>query len=404
AEDMAVGNTAKRVILKNFLVNNFNVSPRRYFVALSNVHEIKLKTVSKSSSHVQTGRNYQILEGQSYLSPKFHFHTSTVDFKRDYYEILGVSRNASQKDIKKSYYQLAKKYHPDSHKSDKESAKKFQEVSEAYEVIGDDTKRKQYDQFGTTTDFGSASGPGATGYQDFQSTIDPEELFRKIFGDAGFKSSFSDFNFAESSYGFGQAEEVVMRLSFKEAARGVNKDIRLNVVDTCIKCQGSRCEIGTKAIPCPFCNGTGMETISTGPFVMRSTCRRCHGTRMHIKFPCLECSGKGSSVQRKNVTVSVPAGVEDGQTLRVPIGRKEVFVTLRVSGSDYFKRDGADVHTDIDVSLAQVVLGGTVRVQGIYEDHNVDVPAGTPSHARIRLRGKGLKRINSYGHGDHYVH
>ncbi|XP_076319570.1 dnaJ homolog l(2)tid, mitochondrial isoform X2 [Tachypleus tridentatus] len=332
------------------------------------------------------------------------FHTTSVSWRSDYYEVLGIARNASQKDIKKAYYQLAKKYHPDTNRGDPEAAKKFQEVSEAYEVLSDDNKRKQYDQFGTTTDFGSAGGPGATGFQGFQSTIDPEELFRKIFGDMGIKTGFSNFDFADSQFGFGQSQEIIMKLSFQQAARGVNKDVTVNIIDTCPKCNGSRCEPGTKAIRCPYCNGTGMETISTGPFVMRSTCRRCHGTRMHIKFPCNECEGKGSTVQKKTVTVPVPAGVEDGQTVRMQVGKRELFVTFRVQQSDYFRRDGADVHTDVMISLSQAVLGGTVRVQGIYEDITLKIPPGTSSHARLRVAGKGIKKMNSYGYGDHYIH
>ncbi|XP_022251474.1 protein tumorous imaginal discs, mitochondrial-like, partial [Limulus polyphemus] len=224
--------------------------------------------------------------------------------------------------------QLAKKYHPDTNKRDPEAAKKFQEVTNAYEVLSDDKKRKQYDQFGTTADFGSA---GTTGFHDFQSSIDPEELFRKIFGDLGMKTRFSDFDFGEPQFGFGNSQEVIMNLTFREASRGVNKDVIINVPDTCSKCNGSRCEPGTEAVKCPSCNGTGMETVSSGPFVMRTTCRSCHGTRMYIKFPCTNCEGKGTTIQRKTVTVPVPAGVEDGQTVRMQVGKKELFITFKVN-------------------------------------------------------------------------
>lgn len=184
--------------------------------------------------------------------------------------------------------------------------------------MGDDTKRKQFDTWGATAEqmgnMGGSSGGRTTGPQGFaehwqyQSSIDPEELFRKIFGDAGFgnKAGFEDF--AESSYGFGQSQEVVLKLSFIQAARGVNKDITVNVVDTCPKCRGSRCELGTKATRCTHCDGTGMESVTRGPFIMRSTCRYCQGSRMFIKYKCTECEGKGSTVQRKKVTVPVPAG------------------------------------------------------------------------------------------------
>ncbi|XP_051175966.1 protein tumorous imaginal discs, mitochondrial-like isoform X1 [Leptopilina boulardi] len=351
-----------------------------------------------------------------FTQQKREFHvTNRLLKKRDYYEILGVSRNSSAKDIKKAYYQLAKKYHPDTNKDDPNASKKFQEVSVAYEVLSDDAKRKEYDAWGATSEqmgMGSSGGHQANqntrdfNWQFKSSTINAEELFRKIFGEGGFNSSaFNDYeDLADSRYGYGAAQEVIMNLTFSQAARGINKDIELNVVDTCPKCQGSRCELGTKAIKCHYCNGTGMETISTGPFVMRSTCRYCHGSRVYIKYPCNNCEGKGQAIQRKKVTVPVPAGVEDGQTIRMAVGNKEVFVTFRVEKSRYFRRDGADLHTDAQVSLSQAILGGTIRIEGIYEDQTILIKPGTSSHTQIRLTGKGLKKVNSLGYGDHYVH
>jgi DnaJ homolog subfamily A member 3 len=310
--------------------------------------------------------------------------TTNKLFKKDYYSILGIPKNSSAKEIKKSYYELAKKYHPDTNKTDKDAGKKFQEVSEAYEVLSDDTKRREYDTYGQTSEqMGFGGGAGAQGagqgpqgfsqHWQFRSTVDPEELFRKIFGDAGFRGGEGFNDFAESKYGFGGAQEMVMNLSFAQAARGVNKDIDVNVVDTCQKCSGSRCEPGTKPGKCQYCNGTGMETISTGPFVMRSTCRYCQGTRVYIKYPCIECDGQGQNVQRRRVTVPVPAGVEDGQTVRMSVGRKELFITFKVEKSNYFRRDGADVHTDASISLSQAILGGTIRIQGVYEDQVIQV-------------------------------
>ncbi|XP_011310004.1 protein tumorous imaginal discs, mitochondrial isoform X1 [Fopius arisanus] len=348
------------------------------------------------------------------LTRHFHISSRWSAARKDYYEILGVSKNSAAKDIKKAYYQLAKKYHPDTNKNDPNASKKFQEVSEAYEILSDEAKRKEYDTWGTTSEqmgMGANSGgfPGGAeeAYKhnwDFRASVNPEELFRKIFGEEGFKAHFSDQeDFADSRYGFGTAQEVIMNLTFSQAARGVNKEITLNVVDTCPKCGGSRCEPGTKALRCHICHGTGMETISTGPFVMRSTCRACHGTRMYIKHPCQECDGKGQNVQRKKVIVPVPAGVEDGQTIRMAVGNKEVFVTFRVEKSRYFRRDGADVHTDAEISLSQAALGGAIRIQGVYEDHTIQIKSGTSSHTKVRLSGKGMKKVNGMGYGDHYV-
>ncbi|XP_046742231.1 protein tumorous imaginal discs, mitochondrial isoform X1 [Diprion similis] len=353
------------------------------------------------------------IQAKSTLLPRRGIHTTyKLSAKRNYYEILGVPKNASQKDIKKAYYELAKKYHPDTNKGDPNAGKKFQEVSEAYEVLSDETKRKEFDTWGATSEqMGMGGGGQRQGAQDFgqnwqfRSSVNPEELFRKIFGEAGFQTGgFNEYeDFAESNFGFGASQEVIMNLTFSQAARGVNKDVNLNVVDTCPKCSGTRCELGTKAVRCQHCNGTGMETISTGPFVMRSTCRFCQGSRMYIKYPCGECEGKGQTVQRKKVTVPVPAGVEDGQTVRMAVGNKEVFITFRVEKSKYFRREGPDVHTSAEISLAQAVLGGTIRVEGVYEDQTIQIRPGTSSHTRIRLSGKGLKKVNSMGYGDHYV-
>ena len=282
-------------------------------------------------------------------------------------------------------------------------------------MLSDETKRQQYNNFGTTDQMGGM-GRGPFGrpppksnqayeqHWEYQSTIDPEDLFRKIFGNNAFKMDFSD-DFAESNYGFGAAQDIIMKISFTQAAKGGNKEVRVNVVDVCQKCGGSRCELGYKPVKCVYCDGTGFETVNTGPFVMRSTCRYCNGSRMYIKYKCTECEGKGQNVQRKVVSVPIPPGVEDGQTVRLSVGnRRELFVTFRVEKSNYYRRDGADVHTEAGISLSQALLGGVIRVQGLYEDHTIQIEPGTSSHQRIRLPGKGMKKANKFGTGDHYVH
>ncbi|XP_054158150.1 protein tumorous imaginal discs, mitochondrial-like [Oppia nitens] len=335
-----------------------------------------------------------------------HFQTGhPLNASKDYYETLGVDRSSSQKDIKKAYYQLAKKYHPDTNKNDPSASKRFQDVSEAYEVLGDEGKRRQYDQYGSAASSmgGGAGSQGFSGFQGFHSNIDPEELFRNIFGDfsKGFGGQSTNEGF---DFDYGAPQEIQMSLSFKEAAKGCTKEINISVVDTCPKCNGSRCAEDHKPVKCPYCQGTGMETISTGPFVMRSTCRMCKGTRLYIKHPCRDCGGKGTTQQRKKIQIPVPAGVDDGSVKRMQIGNKELFITFRVSRSDYFRRDGADIHTDTEISLAQAILGGTVNVGGLYEDVTLKIPSGTSSHSRIRLSGKGIRRVDSYGYGDHYIH
>lgn len=325
------------------------------------------------------------------------FHTSASLDKDDYYQILGVPRNASQKDIKKAYYQLAKKYHPDTNKDDPKAKEKFSQLAEAYEVLSDEVKRKQYDTYGSAGFDPGASSSGQT-YWRGGPTVDPEELFRKIFGEFS-SSSFGDFQTV-----FDQPQEYIMELTFNQAAKGVNKEFTVNILDTCERCDGKGNEPGTKVQHCHYCGGSGMETINTGPFVMRSTCRRCGGRGSIITTPCVVCRGAGQAKQKKRVTIPVPAGVEDGQTIRMPVGKREIFVTFRVQKSPVFRRDGADIHSDLFISIAQALLGGTAKAQGLYETINVTIPAGIQTDQKIRLTGKGIPRINSYGYGDHYIH
>jgi len=333
-----------------------------------------------------------------------HFSLSHRIQAPDFYDTLGVSRDSSQKDIKKAYYQLAKKYHPDSNKNDPNASKKFQEVSEAYEILGDEEKRQQFDTYGTS---GDNFGMGDQGGFNFKGNIDPEELFRTIFGDRSGGNPFGNINFGQQTgsaeqFDFGPKEYHVS-LSFQQAAMGVTKDMYVSIMDTCDTCKGNGSEPGSKPDRCPNCNGTGMETVSTGPFMMRSTCRRCSGKGTWNKRPCQPCNGAGQTNKRKKISVPVPAGIEDGQTVRMPVGNKEVFITFKVEKSDYFSRKGADVHTEAHITLSQAALGGTIRVQGIYEDLNLQIPAGTPSHTRMRMASKGIKKVSGFGHGDHYI-
>ncbi|XP_073504343.1 dnaJ homolog subfamily A member 3, mitochondrial isoform X2 [Phyllobates terribilis] len=326
------------------------------------------------------------------------FHTSSsVSSKSDYYQVLGVPKSATQKEIKKAYYQLAKKYHPDTNKDDPQAKEKFSQLAEAYEVLSDEVKRKQYDAYGTA-DFAAGAGGGGQQYWRGGPTVDPEELFRRIFGEFS-GSPFGDFNNM-----FDQPQEYIMDLTFNQAAKGVNKEMSVNITDTCERCNGKGNEPGTKLQHCHYCNGTGMETINTGPFVMRSTCRRCSGRGTTMTNPCLSCRGSGQTKQKKSVTVPVPAGIEDGQTVRMPVGKKEIFITFRVQKSPIFRRTGADIHSDLHISLAQAILGGTSRAQGLYETINVAIPPGTQADQSIRISGKGIARMNSYGYGDHYIH
>lgn len=332
------------------------------------------------------------------------FHTSSwTGAKQDLYQILGVPRTATQKEIKKAYYQMAKKYHPDTNKDDPQAKEKFAQLAEAYEVLSDEGKRKQYDTYGSAGfDAGQTGGAQQQYWSGGGTSVDPEELFRKIFGEFSGGRGFGDI-FGDNTI-FDRPQEYVMELTFTQAAKGVNKEISVNIDSTCQRCDGKGHEPGSQIQHCSNCGGTGMETVNTGPFVMRSTCRRCGGRGTVISNPCRSCKGTGQTKQKRTVMVPVPAGIEDGQTVRMPVGKKEIFITFRVQKSPVFRRDGADIHSDVLVSVAQAILGGTVRTQGLYETLNLTIPAGIQTDQRIRLSGKGIPRVSGYGYGDHYVH
>ncbi|CAF3778370.1 unnamed protein product, partial [Rotaria sordida] len=399
-----------------------NLVSKPWLSSLGTSFNYTIQTHLSNSSNVTTLKSPTVFSNLHIRS----FHTSSKRNKKDYYEVLGVSKTATLKEIKKAYYTLAKQYHPDTtEKKDATTSKRFQEVSEAYEVLSDETKRKNYDTYGMGGDpfsSGQESSPGSSsrgrptgasqggfrGYEYYQAQVDPEELFRKIFGEAFRRGGFANHEWMdepdENQFGRQGITQLALDLTFQEAVRGCNKDVNVRIVDVCPTCKGTRCAVGTQPQPCRTCNGTGMETIETGPFFLRATCRTCHGRREIIAKPCYECSGKGKTIQKKYTTIPIPAGVEDGQIIRVNLGVSEVFITLRVKPSEKFRRDGEDIHSDIDISITQATLGGTVKVSGIYEDHVLQIPPGTQSHQRFRLSGKGIKRLQRSGTGDHYVH
>ncbi|GFY48993.1 protein tumorous imaginal discs, mitochondrial [Trichonephila inaurata madagascariensis] len=343
--------------------NFFDVIQTRSFSRLYSFNKLQRFVQKKHISRPVITSNYNI-----------KFHTSINRYSNtDLYKVLGVSRNASQNDIKKAYYQLAKKYHPDANKKDPAASKKFQEVSAAYEVLGDETKRKEYDEWGAEKEFQHQRGPSSRKEYRFYSNVSPEELFRKIFGEFDFSHTKSDFDYADTNFGHGASEHIQLQLDFLEAARGCQKHTTVNVVDVCPACAGTCCTPGTKVIRCDHCNATGMETMTSGPFIIKQT-------------------------------FNVPAGVEDGQSARMQVNNQELLITFRVSESKYFRKDGSDIHTDAIISLSQAILGGATKIQGLKEDFELKIPPGTPSHKVFRFYGKGVKKPLGFGHGDHYVH
>eukprot|EP00794_Sanderia_malayensis_P006778 gene6778-7541_t len=326
------------------------------------------------------------------------FHTSGASEKRSYYDVLGVPKTANQKEIKKAYYELAKKYHPDTNKDSKAEAK-FQEVQQAYEILSDDQKRAAYDQFGT-------ADPGAGGPYT-QDPFGGQNPFGNMNADDIFKSFFGQFGGQSGGFGFNEAHTTqnhVLNLSFMDSVKGVNKDIKIRMKSTCSRCSGKRAEPGSTYIKCLQCNGTGEERLSTGFFNMRSTCRKCAGQGHVIKDPCRKCNGSGTIMETKTITVPVPAGVEDGQVIKMPMANGELYVTFKVTPSKMFERDGADVHSSTSINFTQAILGGTIKISGLHGDIDLKVPPGTQSHQQFRMTGRGIPRLNGYGKGDHYVH
>ncbi|XP_028301257.1 dnaJ homolog subfamily A member 3, mitochondrial-like isoform X3 [Gouania willdenowi] len=329
------------------------------------------------------------------------FYTSSIlQNEQDFYNVLGVSRSASQKDIKKAYYQLAKKYHPDTNPDDPEAKEKFAKLAEVYEVLSDEVKRKVYDTYGPVGFDPTRANPGRQQYyRAGQTNLNPEELFRKIFGEFT-----GGMNFGDISRMFEQKPEFVVELTFSEAAKGANKELSVNLDDTCARCHGQGSEPGTKLTRCGYCNGTGVDSIGTRPFIMQGACQRCGGRGFIINAPCALCRGSGQTKKRQTVTVSIPAGVTHGQTISTTVGSKEVIITIRVQDSPLFKRIGIDIHSDVGISIAQAILGGTVRAPGLYETISFVVPPSCQAEQVIRLHRKGIRMLNRFTYGDHYVH
>ncbi|PFX19873.1 DnaJ-like subfamily A member 3, mitochondrial [Stylophora pistillata] len=340
------------------------------------------------------------------ISSPREFHTSDPTYKKDYYKILGVPRNADQKEIKKAYFNLAKKYHPDTNKG-ANAAEKFQEISEAYEEVEGSSPGR------TNTRGLKISGNPYGDGNPFGEGIDPEDILKSFF-----RGGDNPFGFGTRSGGFGsdfqEIQQHVMNLSFMDAAKGCNKDVTTRTKVVCDRCNGKRAEPGTTYSQCPTCKGTGEETVNTGFFHMRSTCRRCGGQGVFISSPCKKCHGKGRVNETKTITIPVPAGstsdkncvlisVEDGQTVRVPVEAGEIFVTFKVSESKVFDRDGADVTSTVTISFTQAILGGTIRAPGIHGEIEIKIPPGTQSHQKLRLSGRGIQRLNGMGKGDHFV-
>lgn len=327
--------------------------------------------------------------------------------KRDYYEVLGVSKSASKDEIKKAYRKLSKQYHPDINK-EADAADKFKEIAEAYEVLSDDQKKAQYDQFGHTDPNQGFGGGGdfGGGFGGF------EDIFNTFFGGGGGGARRRDPNAPRQ----GADLQYTMTVSFEEAAFGKETDIEIPREETCTTCSGSGAKPGTKPETCEHCNGTGQLNVEQntpfGRIVNRRTCHHCNGTGKEIKNKCSTCGGAGKVKKRKKIHVKIPAGIDDGQQLRMsgqgeagfnggPAG--DLYVVFHVREHEFFERDGDDVYCEMPVTFVQAALGDEIEVPTLHGKVKLKVPAGTQTGTKFRLKGKGIPNVRGYGVGDQHI-
>lgn len=323
--------------------------------------------------------------------------------KRDYYEVLGVSRDAGAEEIKKAYRKLARQYHPDANPGDKSAEEKFKEIAEAYEVLSDPEKRANYDRFGHA----AANDQGFGGFGGFGDFGGLGDLFDMFFGGA---------TRARRGPQKGADIRVDVDISFKEAAFGVEKDIRVPRVEECENCRGTGAAPGTATQKCSVCGGTGQVQFSQstpfGRITQTHTCDRCRGTGRIIEKPCGVCHGAGYVRRTRSIHVKIPPGVDTGTRLRVAgegeVGvrggpRGDLYVYIEVRPHRLFKREGNDLICEVPISFAQAALGDELEVPTLEGTAKIRIPEGTQHGTEFRLRGKGIPDLNGYGRGDQYV-
>jgi molecular chaperone DnaJ len=329
--------------------------------------------------------------------------------KRDYYEVLGLEKGVSQEEIKKAYRKLAVRYHPDKNPGDKAAEEKFKELGEAYEVLNDPQKKAAYDQYGHAAfDRRSAGFGRGSGFHD------PFEVFREVFGGGSiFEDLFGGGGHQDPSQPQrGDDLRYDMEIGFEEAAHGCEKEITVTKPEVCEVCQGSGAEAGSKARSCPTCGGRGQVISSRGIFSIAQTCPHCQGAGRIIDKPCKACRGNGRKEKSSKIKLRIPAGVDTGARLR-SVGNGEagwrggppgdLYVVIHVRAHEIFQRDGDDLLCEVPVSFVQAALGAEVDVPTLDGKASIKVPAGTQPGTMFRLKGKGVKNIQGYGHGDLHV-
>jgi len=336
--------------------------------------------------------------------------------KRDYYEILGLAKNASEDDIKKAYRKLAMKHHPDRNQGDqaKKSEEKFKEAKEAYEMLSDPQKRAAYDQYGhagvdpNMGGSGFRGGPGAEGFGGFAEAFG--DIFGDIFGGAGGPrrggvGGHQVYRGSDLSY--------AMEITLEEAAHGKESQIRIPSWEQCETCHGSGAKPGTSPKVCSTCSGSGTVHLRQGFFSIQQTCPHCHGTGKVIPEPCTTCHGQGKIKKNKTLEVKIPAGINEGMRIRSagngepgtnggPPG--DLYIEIRIKQHDIFERDGDDLHCTVPVGLTSAALGGSIEVPTLGGTAEIELPEGTQHGKTFRLRGKGIKGVRSSYPGDLYCH
>jgi molecular chaperone DnaJ len=336
--------------------------------------------------------------------------------KRDYYQVLGVTNNASDAEIKKAYRKLAMKHHPDRNPHNKDSEKRFKEVKEAYEMLSDPQKRATYDQYGHAGVGANMAGAGHQGFGGFA------EAFGDIFGDVSGRAGNdrrADRD-AESGRGGRRDSRVYrgadlrysMEISLEQAAHGDVTQIRVPSWENCQVCNGSGAKPGTKPVQCPTCDGQGTVRMSQGFFSIQQTCPKCYGTGSYIPEPCGHCQGTGKVKETKALEIRIPAGIDDGMQIRLsgngepginggPSG--DLYVEVRLKQHSLFERDGGDLHCQMPIQFTTAALGGEIEVPTLEGRVSLTVPAGTQPGNTFRLRGKGIKGLRSGATGDLYL-
>jgi molecular chaperone DnaJ len=322
--------------------------------------------------------------------------------KRDYYEVLGLNRDASEEDIKKAYRKLAMKYHPDRNPDNPKAEESFKEAKEAYEILSDGQKRAAYDQFGHAgVDPSAGGGGGGGGFADFGEAFG--DIFGDLFGGGGRRSNV--YRGADLRYN--------MEISLEDAARGTETKIRIPVMTGCETCHGSGARPGTNPVTCSTCGGHGQVRMQQGFFSVQQTCPKCHGSGRMITDPCPTCHGGGRVKQHKTLSVKIPAGVDNGDRIRLqgegeagvnggPTG--DLYVVVQLKQHAIFQREGANLHCEMPISFATAALGGEIEIPTLDGHAKMRIPEETQTGAVFRLRGKGIKPLRGHSPGDLMVH